>query len=110
MAHLLKNSPSQSKSVKLTFEREIHFGPMLFNAAFEGFIVDANLDPITEDLCWSENERYLAVVEVSFDSDSKLNISKLKLVDTQTGAVKTVDTRNGQIVPKSVSNKGDISY
>ncbi|WP_193192789.1 hypothetical protein [Microbulbifer taiwanensis] len=110
MAHLSMKSPSKNKSVYLTFKREIHFGPMLFNATFEGFKINEELDTITEDLCWSDDEHYLAVVEVSFDSVSKSNISRLKLIDTITGTVSTVDIRSGQIIPKSVSNTGDVKY
>ncbi|WP_250463903.1 hypothetical protein [Microbulbifer litoralis] len=110
MAHLIKKSPSETKAVKLTFEREIHFGPMLFNASFDGFKPSEDFGPITEDLCWSDDEHYLALVEVFYDKNYKSNISQLKVVDTQTGLVNTVYEKEGLIVPRRVSKSGNVKY
>jgi len=110
MFHIEKKSPSQKIILKLTFDRELHFGPFIFSVEVEGFSPERRLGYITDDLCWSENERYLALVEIVFDPHNKNNTSNLNLVDTDTGIIKLVDSKAGLIKPNSVSNTGSIDY
>ena len=110
MSHVDKKSPSQTKVLKLTFDRELHFGPFVFSVEIEGFSLERKLGYITDDLCWSEDERFLALVEIIFNHDKNSNISNLNLVDAKVGTIKLVDSKNGLIKPKSVSNTGTILY
>ena len=110
MSQIFKMSQSKSKVLKLTFDRELHFGPFVFSVEIEGFTTERRLGDITEDLCWSDNERYLALVEIDFDAKNRTNISNLNLVDTETGSITLIKSKAGLIKPKAVSNKGDIDF
>jgi len=110
MTQLIIKSPSNNKSIELVFDRELHFGPYLFKATMVGFKVLDTLDTITDSICWSDNDRYIAIVEVIYDDVNKKNISNLKLIDADTGMVTKIDSRDGQIVPKSISDSGVITY
>ena len=46
MDTIIKNSPSGQKSLILTFEGELHFGPYLFSVKPKGFSVNAPIEII----------------------------------------------------------------
>lgn len=110
MAHLSKLSPSGNKSIELTFDREIHFGPFLFTIATRGFEINRKIGTITDNVLWSGNEKYLVVVEVGFDSVKNKNFSDLLVINTTDGSVSQVIKKYGEIKPTSISDTGDVTY
>jgi len=108
MTNIYIQSPSKNKSIELTFDREIHFGPYLFKAKMIGFNITTTLDCITDNACWSNNEQYIAIVEVVYDLANDKNISNLKVINTKTGDIHLVDSKDGLIIPKSISNSGIV--
>ncbi len=110
MSQISIKSPSTNKSIELTFDREIHFGPYLFNAKMVGFNILETLDTITDSICWSNNDQYVAVVEIVYDSINDKNISNLKTINTKTGNVGLVVSKEGILVPKSISNSGIVRF
>ncbi len=110
MTKLLIESPSKKKSIELTFDREVHFGPFLFKAKLFGFNISEPLDTITENICWSNSEEYVAVVEVTYDNLTNENTSNLKVINTKAGSITNIDSRKGLIIPTSISNSGIVQY
>jgi len=110
MNQIEKRSPSGKKSLLLTFKDELHFGPYLFSFEPQGFSIQDDIGFVTEEMVWSENDQYLALVEIQYKPECNLHTSLLKAVDTNSGTVQTIASRNGRLSPKSVSDKGDVAF
>ena len=91
MSHISIKSPSSNKAIELTFDRELHFGPFLFKVKPVGFFIKEVIDAITENVVWSDDNKYLVVVEVVHDNSSSKNISNLLLIDTDSGKTQKID-------------------
>lgn len=110
MNQIEKKSPSGSKSLILTYRGEIRFGPFLFSLETKGFELNKKFDLITDEFCWSKDDRCLALVEVKYDAATNKHTSFLWRVDISTGSMNLIASKAGRICPKKIDYLGGVEY
>lgn len=108
MHEVKKFSPSGGCQLELIYAGEVHFGPPYFSIVAKGFSLDPNLSPVTEEILWSPNEKYLCLVVIR--SSGQELMSELNLVSISTGTGTVIERRKGQITVNSVDDNGEVEY
>lgn len=108
MSDIILRSPSGRYQLDLNYAGEVYFGPPYFSVEAKGFSLDPKLSPITDDIQWSPNEKYLGLVVIK--SIGQELESQLNVVSVSSGLGSLIEKRKGQIDIKSVDDRGGIEY